>query len=179
MNTMARNRQVTADHNTPAVTHILARFVATHPSQGWSDEVDLEAHRTFMNWLGCAVGACAHEVADVTLAAVRVLQPSAQASVLGRVNQVDMVSAALLNGITSHSFDFDDTHLKTISHPAGLVASGLLALAEHQQYTGREVIDAQQTAMALGMAVSQPIGVREQFGTMTKPFHPGAAAGVG
>ena len=33
--------------------------------------------------------------------------------------------------------------------------------------------------MALGIAASQPIGVREQFGTMTKPFHPGAAARAG
>jgi 2-methylcitrate dehydratase PrpD len=36
-----------------------------------------------------------------------------------------------------------------------------------------------QTAMALGIAASQPIGMREQFGTMTKPFHPGGAARAG
>jgi 2-methylcitrate dehydratase PrpD len=30
--------------------------------------------------------------------------------------------------------------------------------------------------MALGIAASQPVGMREQFGTMTKPFHPGGAA---
>jgi len=33
--------------------------------------------------------------------------------------------------------------------------------------------------MALGIAASQPVGMREQFGTMTKPFHPGAAARAG
>ena len=40
-------------------------------------------------------------------------------------------------------------------------------------------LDEQQTAMALGIAASQPIGMREQFGTMTKPFHPGGAARAG
>jgi 2-methylcitrate dehydratase PrpD len=40
-------------------------------------------------------------------------------------------------------------------------------------------LDAQQTQMALGIAASQPIGLREQFGTMTKPFHPGGAARAG
>jgi 2-methylcitrate dehydratase PrpD len=40
-------------------------------------------------------------------------------------------------------------------------------------------LDEQQTAMALGIAASQPVGLREQFGTMTKPFHPGAAARAG
>ncbi|HVE90624.1 MAG TPA: MmgE/PrpD family protein, partial [Burkholderiaceae bacterium] len=40
-------------------------------------------------------------------------------------------------------------------------------------------LDERKTAMALGIAASQPIGMREQFGTMTKPFHPGAAARAG
>src|SRR5258706_3518178 len=40
-------------------------------------------------------------------------------------------------------------------------------------------LDAGRTAMALGIAASQPIGLREQFGTMTKPFHPGGAARAG
>ena len=226
---MARNTQVAADHNAPPLTQILAEFVATHPGYlagGWNAAVDHEAHRTFMNWLGCAVGATHHEAADAALAAVSMLQPAAQASVLGRAEKVDMASAALLNGITSHTFDFDDTHLKTIIHPAGPVASSLLALAEHTGSSGRELIDAlvigidvscrignamypehydrgwhitgstgtlgaaaacarllkldvQKTAMALGIAASQPVGMREQFGTMTKPFHPGAAARAG
>jgi 2-methylcitrate dehydratase PrpD len=33
--------------------------------------------------------------------------------------------------------------------------------------------------MAIGIAASQPVGMREQFGTMTKPFHPGGAARAG
>jgi 2-methylcitrate dehydratase PrpD len=223
---MARNTQVAADLNAPPITRILAEFVATHPSRGWSDAVDHEAHRTFMNWLGCAVGAAQHEAADAALAAVKMLEPARQATVLGRQERVDMASAALVNGITSHTFDFDDTHLKTIIHPAGPVASALLALAERQGSSGREIIDAlvlgidvscrvgnmmypehydrgwhitgstgmlgaaagcarllkldvQQTQMALGIAASQPVGMREQFGTMTKPFHPGGAARAG
>ena len=223
---MARNTQVTADHHAPPVTQLLAQFVATHPSRGWSDAVDHEAHRTFMNWVGCAVGAAHHETAQAALGAVQVLQPAAQASLLGRRERVDVASAALINGISSHTFDFDDTHLKTIIHPAGPVASALLALAEHTGASGRELIDAlvlgidvscrvgnamypdhydrgwhitgstgtlgaaaacarllkldvAQTNMALGIAASQPIGMREQFGTMTKPFHPGGAARAG
>ena len=40
-------------------------------------------------------------------------------------------------------------------------------------------LDERKTAMALGIAASQPVGLREQFGTMTKPFHPGGAARAG
>jgi len=217
---------VAADHNAPPITAELARFVAEHPSKGWSDAVEHEAHRTFLNWLGCAIGAAGHESVESALAAVQMLAPAPQATIAGRAERVDMANAALINGISSHTFDFDDTHLKTIIHPAGPVASAVMALAETQNSSGRQVLDAlvlgidvacrmgnlvypqhydrgwhitgstgtlgaaaacarllgldaQQTSMALGIAASQPVGLREQFGTMTKPFHPGGAARAG
>lgn len=37
-------------------------------------------------------------------------------------------------------------------------------------------LDTEHTASVLGMAGSQSAGLRENFGTMTKPFHPGRAA---
>ncbi len=223
---MTVNTSVAADHNAPPVTAQLAQFVAEHPSRGWDASVDHEAHRTFLNWLGCAIGAARHEAVDAALAAVSVLQPAPQATLAGRRERVDVANAALINGIASHTFDFDDTHLKTIIHPAGPVASALMALAELKGSSGRQVIDAlvlgidvacrmgnlvypqhydrgwhitgstgslggaaacarllglnaAQTTMALGIAASQPVGLREQFGTMTKPFHPGGAARAG
>ena len=222
----ARNTTVAADTQAPPVTRTLARFVAAHPSRGWSDAMEREAHRTLLNWLGCAVGAAQHEAVQAALAAVQMLQPAPQAALLGRRERVDIASAALVNGIASHTFDFDDTHLKTIIHPAGPVASAVLALAEQQGSSGRSLIDAlvlgidvscrmgnviypdhydrgwhitgstgmlgaaagcarllgldaERTAMAIGIAASQPVGLREQFGTMTKPLHPGAAARAG
>jgi len=223
---MAQNTRVSADAHAPPITQLLADFVTKHPSQGWAASVDKEAHRTLLNWLGCAIGASQHATVKVALAAVMELAPSDQATILGRCERVDVASAALLNGITSHTFDFDDTHLRTIIHPAGPVASALLALAEHSGATGRQLIDALilgidvecrvgnmiypehydrgwhitgstgmlgaaaacarllqldagKTAMALGIAASQPIGVREQFGSMTKAFHIGGAARAG
>ena len=223
---MAQNTKVSADHHAPPITKILAEFVTNHPSRGWSHAVEHEAHRTFLNWFGCAIGASTHPAMDAALAAMMELSAAPQASILGRAERVDMTSAALLNGISSHTFDFDDTHLKTIIHPAGPVASALVALAEKTGSSGRDIIDAmvlgidvscrvgnmmypdhydrgwhitgstgsigaaaacarlmkfdvQKTMMAIGIAASQPIGMREQFGTMTKPFHPGAAARAG
>ena len=57
---MTHNTTVAADPNAPPITRILAEFVATHPSRGWSEAVEREAHRTFLNWVGCAVGASQH-----------------------------------------------------------------------------------------------------------------------
>jgi 2-methylcitrate dehydratase PrpD len=93
---MARNTQVAADHHAPAITQILARFVAGHPSRGWVDAVEKEARRTLLNWIGCAVGAARHEAAEAALAAMQVLQPAPQATELGRGERVDIASAALI-----------------------------------------------------------------------------------
>jgi len=223
---MAHNTQVKADASAPPVTRRLGEFVAGHPSGGWTSDIDHEALRTLQNWLGCAIGASRHPAIVAALAAVREFAPAQQATVLGRADRVDMGSAALLNGISSHTFDFDDTHLRTIIHPAGPVASAALALAEHGGMTGRALLDAlvigvdvecrignaiypdhydrgwhitgstgmlgaaaacarllaldaARATMAIGIAASQPVGVREQFGSMTKSLHPGAAARVG
>ncbi|MEO5771102.1 MAG: MmgE/PrpD family protein, partial [Burkholderiaceae bacterium] len=104
---MARNNTVIADANAPPITALLARFAAEHPSRGWSDAVEREAHRTFANWVGCAIGPSKRETVVAALGAVQVLQPAPQASLLGRSEKVDIASAALLNGIASHTFDFD------------------------------------------------------------------------
>jgi 2-methylcitrate dehydratase PrpD len=215
-----------AQTDAPPVTKMLAEFTVSHPSKGWPEAIEDQAHRTFANWAGCAVGPSKHDTVEFALAAINELSPAPQASLLGRRERVDMANAAFINGISSHTFDFDDTHLKTIIHPAGPVASAVLAMGEHLKLSGRSLIDALvigievscrvgntiypdhydrgwhitgstgmlgsaaacsrllglnalQTQMALGIAASQPVGLREQFGTMTKPLHPGAAAKVG
>ena len=40
-------------------------------------------------------------------------------------------------------------------------------------------LDADQTAIAFGLAASQACGLRQNFGTMTKPYHPGHASWAG
>jgi len=223
---MARDTSAAEVATAPEATRLLAEFAAGHASKGWSDAIEHEAHRALLNYVGCAIGASRHPTVDAALAAALELAPSPQATLYGRRERVDMGSAALVNGIASHTFDFDDTHLKTIIHPAGPVASAVLALAEHTGASGRQVVDAvvvgidvacrvgnaiypdhydrgwhitgstgmlgaaaacarilrldaHGVTMALGIAASQPVGVREQFGTMTKPLHPGAAARAG
>lgn len=205
------------------VTQVLANFVVDSKPGDIAEEVYTEATRSFLNWAGCAVGGSIHSTLDRTLAAIRPFAGEGQATVLGRGEKLDLLHTALLNGISSHVFDFDDTHLRTIIHPAGPIASALLPLAETRPMSGREFLHAfilgvevecrignsvypehydrgwhitgtagvfgaaaaagkvlglnvQQMTWALGIAATQSSGLREMFGTMCKPFHPGRAA---
>jgi 2-methylcitrate dehydratase PrpD len=205
------------------VTRTLARYVLSSRYADIPAPVRHEAARSLLNWVGCAVGAARHETVERALAALGPFSGPPQASVLGRTDRLDIMLAALLNGITSHTFDFDDTHLKTVIHPSGPVASAVLALAEHTPVSGEDLMHAfilgvevecrignavypehydvgwhitgttgvfgaaaaagrllglteQQMVWALGIAATQASGLREMFGTMCKPFHPGNAA---
>ena len=205
------------------VTRTLARFVVQHRYADIPANVRHEAARSFLNWVGCAVGACRHETVERALAALDEFSGPREATVLGRGDKLDIMLAALMNGTTSHTFDFDDTHLKTVIHPSGPVASAILALAERKPVKGADFLHAfilgvetecrignavypshydvgwhitatagvfgaaaaagrllglseQQMVWALGIAATQSSGLREMFGTMVKPMHPGNAA---
>lgn len=136
------------------VTRALAEWVVACDLDSIPAGVRHEGVRTFVNWLGCAVGGARHETTDRALAAVIPFSGKATSTVLGRGERLDALHAALLNGISSHVLDYDDTHLKTIIHPAGPVASALLAVAETRQVSGRDFL----TALLVGIEVECRIG---------------------
>jgi 2-methylcitrate dehydratase PrpD len=210
----------------PEVTKILARYLVSARYEDLPANVRKEGIRTLVNWVGVAVGGSHHETINITVDALKPFSGPSQASILGRRERFDVMNAAFINGVSSHIFDYDDTHLKTIIHPAGPVMSAILALAEHGPVNGRAFLNAlilgvetecrignavypdhydrgwhitgtagvfgaaasagkllglseEQMIWALGLAASQPVGLRESFGSMNKSFNPGRAANNG
>jgi len=205
------------------VTRMLARHVISTKFADLSAGVRKEAARTLLNWVGCAVGGSRHETVDAAISALAPFSGPGQAGILGRKERLDILRAALINGISSHVLDFDDTHSRNIIHPAGPVISAILALSEHRPVSGSDFVTAlvlgvdvecrignavypphydtgwhitgtagvfgsaaasgkllglseRQMLWAFGLAATQPVGLQEMFGTMTKSFHPGRAA---
>jgi 2-methylcitrate dehydratase PrpD len=139
---------------TRAVTRELCEWITSIDGRDIPAEVRREGLRTFVNWMGCAVGGARHETVDRALAAIAPFTGAATSTVIGRSERLDALHAALVNGISSHVLDYDDTHLKTIIHPAGPVASALLALAETRTVSGADFL----TALILGVEVECRIG---------------------
>lgn len=205
------------------VTAALVRYLVAARPGDLPAAVKREAARTLLNYVGCAIGGSRHETVERALRALAPFSGAPEAVLFGRREKLDALHAAFLNGVSSHIFDYDDTHLKTIIHPAGPVASAILALAQRAPVDGQAFLNAlvlgvetecrignavypshydlgwhitgtcgafgsaaacgkllglDQTQMtwALGLAASQPVGLKIQFGSMTKSFHPGRAA---
>jgi 2-methylcitrate dehydratase PrpD len=208
--------------NPPDATRMLANWVVNSRWEDVPESARYEAVRSMFNWVGCCLGGARHVTTDRALEALAEFSGKPQATVLGRPERLDIMYAALMNGITSHVLDYDDTHLDTIIHPAGPVASAIIALGErlgtngtdfmHAFILGVEVecriglavypshyergfhitgtagvfggaaaagkllgLNEQQMIWALGIAATQSAGLKEMFGTMCKPFHPGSA----
>ena len=92
-----------------------------------------------------AVGGSRQGAPDHAVAAFKPFSGPPQAGLFGRSERFDVLHAALINGISSHVLDFDDTHLKAIIHPAGPVASALTAWAEYKPVSGAEFMNARTT----------------------------------
>ena len=205
------------------VTRTLARYIVAAKAADLSSAIRKEAARTLLNWVGCTVGGSRHETVGIAISALAPFAGPGQASILGRKERLDILNAALINGISSHVLDYDDTHSHNIVHPAGPVVSAILALSEQRPISGSDFVNAlaigvdvecrignsvypkhydagwhitgtagvfgaaaasgkllglseQQMLWALGLAATQPVGLQEMFGSMTKSFHPGRAA---
>ena len=124
------------------VTQTLARYLTTARYSELPAGIRAEAHRSLLNWVAVAVGGSRHEAVEIALAAVTPFAGPPQATILGRKERLDIMNAPLLNGISSHVFDFDDTDLTTAVHPSAPVIPVLLALAEYRNVSGQDFINA-------------------------------------
>jgi len=204
-------------------TETLASYVLNGRFEDIPDDVRHEAARSLVNYLGCAIGAAPDAALDIAIRALSPYSGPPTASVLGRAERLDPLHASLMNGISSHLYDFDDTTPQNYIHPTSPVASALFAYASTMPLSGRDFVNAfvlgfevesrvgnavfpahydagwhitgtagvfgaaaaigkllgltrQQMVWAIGLAATQAAGLREMFGSMGKPFHPGRSA---
>lgn len=125
----------------PGVSKQLATWISSCRPEDIPENVKQDGLRSFVNWLGCAVGGSAHAATKSSLAALRPYAGAPQASVIGHRVRLDALNAAFVNGVSSHILDFDDTHLRTILHPTGPVAAAALAMAEARGLSGSDLLN--------------------------------------
>jgi 2-methylcitrate dehydratase PrpD len=204
-------------------THALASYIVNSRPEDIPSDVWHEAKRALVNYMGCALGGSGEPAVDIALRALAPYAGTASAVVLGRRERLDPLYASLMNGISAHVHDYDDTTPKNYGHLTAPAASALFAYASAHPVSGRDLMHAfvlgfeassrvanavypshydagwhmtgtagvfgaaaaigkllqlnvPQMVWALGLAATQAAGLREMFGSMGKPFHPGRSA---
>lgn len=103
------------------------------------------------------------------------VMPAAMALAEGRASTGQELIAAFVLGVdveTRLAVSICPSHYEAGWHVTGSV--GPLGAAAAAGSLLR--LDPKRLARAFGLAAAQPVGLRENFGTMGKPFHPGMAA---
>ena len=156
------------------ITEGLARFLVEHRPEDMPERVRHEAKRSLVNFFATALGGCRNEAFEIVLATLGDYVGPAHATVIGRGERADALTATFLNAVSSNVLDFDDTHLRTVIHPTAPVAPPLLALAERRPISGPALLH----AFALGVEVECRIGNALSPGHYRRGWHITATCGV-
>src|SRR4030095_6365970 len=123
-------------------TKALATYIVSNRWADIPDDVRHEAKRAILNVLGCAIGGSPHPAVDLPIRPLGPLWGERTAGVLGRAERFDPLHASLMNGISSHVEDYDDTTPKNYSHTSSPVSSALFAYASANPVRGRDFVEA-------------------------------------
>jgi 2-methylcitrate dehydratase PrpD len=124
------------------VTRRLASYLVEAQPGAIPKDVRHEALRALLNIVGCALGGCREPAVEIALRALGPYFGAPRSRALGRAERMDALHAALLNGLSSHVHDFDDTTPKNYIHPSSPVASALFAYAAERAVSGADFLHA-------------------------------------
>jgi len=138
-------------------TATLASWIISNRIETVPEDVRHEARRAIVNYLGCALGGSHDEAVDIAIQAFGPYSGPPTASILGRAERLDPLHASLMNGISSHVYDFDDTTPKNYMHPTSPVASALFAYASVNPVTGLDFMQAFITGFEAEMRIGNAV----------------------
>ena len=135
-------------------TKALASYVVNNRWEDIPEDVRHEAKRALINVIGCAIGGSPHPAVTTAIRALSPFSGERTASIVGRPERLDPLHASLMNGISSHVEDYDDTTPKNYSHTSSPVSSALLAYASANRVRGRDFVE----AFILGFEAASRVG---------------------
>lgn len=160
-------------HN-PGVTEGLAKFVVDARWEDLPPQVTHQAKRSLLNFFAVALTGCRDQTFETALQSLATFSGGKQATLIGRRERIDALSAAFLNAAGANVLDFCDTHVPTAIHPTAPLAPALLALADLQRVSGRDLI----VGFVLGQEVECRIGLAISPSHYSKGWHITATCGV-
>jgi 2-methylcitrate dehydratase PrpD len=217
-----------------SLTTYVAKFIASTRYADIPPEALHLGKKSILDGLGLALAGSVAKSGALIRRHLQALGCPGGATVIGTPMRVPPRFAAFANGTAIHADDYDDTQLAVakdrvyglLTHPTAPVLPAILAMAERDGRTGKDLMTAHQVGVeveckiaeainprhyqhgfhstatcgpfgaaaglaklggfspavgctALGIAGSLSAGLRENFGTMMKPFHAGRAAESG
>ena len=155
-------------------TLALGHFVAESAWDDLPEGLRHQGRRSLLNSVGCALGVARSAPVDMAVRTLLPLRGAERVSLLGRAERLDVLGAAFVNAIGANLLDYDDTHLRTVIHPAAPVLPVVLALAEARGLSGAAALH----AFILGMEVACRIGNAVSPAHYSRGWHITSTCGI-
>src|SRR5579872_4042809 len=156
------------------VTERLAHRIA---ATRWDDiprEARHQAKRSLINFFAVTLAGCRTGTIETALHSLTEFSGGRPATIIGRSERIDALSAAFLNAACANVHDFCDTHTSTVIHPTAPVAAALLALSELRTVSGRDLL----LALVLGNEVQARIALAISPSHYNRGWHITSTCGV-
>ncbi|HEY2383954.1 MAG TPA: MmgE/PrpD family protein [Terriglobia bacterium] len=155
-------------------TKTLSSYVVSSRYEQIPNDVIHEARRSLLNFVGCAVGGSREPAVDIAIRALSPFSGERTAALLARAERFDPLYAAVINGISGHVFEYDDTTPMNYIHPTPPVASALFAYASTKPISGQDFLH----AFLVGFETESRIGNAVYPAHYNAGWHITATAGV-
>lgn len=157
---------------------LLAQRYAQHALAPFSLEPDRSAwvRSLLYDFLAVTLGGTSRESAKSARAAYDALgSPDGISTVFGSAKRLGAEDAALINGITAHGLELDDTFEEASLHPGVVIFPAVLAVAEERNLNIGTVLDAAVVGYDVMCNVGLALGAAESY---RRGFHPTGVAGA-
>ena len=124
----------------PPILIQAARFLNNIDYGQLPSEVVEIAKRAVLDYIGVAIAGSTQPVTKNLIDWAKDRSWGNTSSIIGSNLKMDVEHAALINASAGHALDFDDTSWATIGHPTTVILPALLAVAEEQGCSGKELL---------------------------------------
>ncbi|HXD05437.1 MAG TPA: MmgE/PrpD family protein [Burkholderiaceae bacterium] len=159
----------------PHPTQTLARFASTLRVEDLPASVVSRTEDLFLDWFASALAGKSARAVESIARFARAMGPAQGPSevLIHHGETTSPLMAAMVNAAASHVAEQDDVHNGSVFHPATVVFSPALAVAQALQRNAREFIAACVAGYEVGIRVGEFLG-RSHY----KVFHTTATAGT-
>jgi|TARA_B100000315_G_scaffold256270_1_gene301791 2-methylcitrate dehydratase PrpD len=116
------------------------------------------ARLSLLNAIGVTLGGQEDEATQIATRQAEFLGGNPQAHIFGTPQMTSVDRAGLINGISSHVLDFDDTHLPTVYHPTAPLMASVVPLAEYLDVSGEKFLCAWTVGLEGGIRLACALG---------------------
>jgi 2-methylcitrate dehydratase PrpD len=145
----------------PTKTRSLADFVSSVTLSGLPPEVVHAAKRSLVDWLAAALAGSVEPASVKLREVIAAIAPESVATIIGSSQCTSSPFAALANGYSSHSIDFDDVFNppETTIHLGSCVWPTVMAIAEMRAMSGPVALASYVAGFEAGARVARAAGI--------------------